>query len=214
MLAPRGWPARYLGLFAWLPLILNAPTHPKAGEMWVTAFDVGQGMALLIETEKHRFLYDTGPFYSPEADGGNRVILPYLRARGINKLDGVMISHSDMDHSGGALSILKETKVGWISSSLPMEHPIVGSAPAHQRCAAGQSWNWDGASFDMLHPTTGSYDSTKWKPNARSCTLKITMGEHAILLPGDIEAVQEAELVEGQPEMLRANVLLAPHHVI
>ncbi|MES2025085.1 MAG: DNA internalization-related competence protein ComEC/Rec2 [Pseudomonadota bacterium] len=212
MLAPRGWPARYLGLFAWLPLILNAPTHPRAGEMWVTAFDVGQGMALLVETEKHRFLYDTGPFYSPESDGGNRVILPYLRARGINKLDGVMISHSDMDHAGGALSIFKETKVGWVSSSLPMEHPIVGSAPAHQRCAAGQSWSWDGASFDMLHPTTGSYDSTKWKPNARSCTLKITMGEHAILLPGDIEAVQEAELVEGQPEMLRANVLLAPHH--
>ena len=212
MLAPRGWPARYLGLCAWLPLALNAPTHPRAGEMWVTAFDVGQGMALLIETEKHRFLYDTGPAYSPESDGGNRVILPYLRARGITALDGVMITHSDMDHAGGALSIFKEIKVGWISSSLPAEHPIVIAGPRHQRCAGGQSWKWDGVEFELLHPAAGSYDSEKWKPNARSCTLKVTAGAHAILLAGDIEAAQEAELMQGSAAKLKANVLLAPHH--
>ena len=67
-----------MGLFAWLPLLLNTASHPRPGEMWVTAFDVGQGMALLVETEKHRLLYDTGPVYSPESDGGNRVILPYF----------------------------------------------------------------------------------------------------------------------------------------
>jgi competence protein ComEC len=212
MLAPRGWPARYLGLFAWLPLILNTPTHPRAGEMWLTAFDVGQGMALLIETEHHRLLYDTGPAYASESDGGNRVILPYLRARGINKLEGMMISHSDMDHAGGAMSILNETRVGWISSSLPDNHPIVQSGTLHRRCAAGQAWHWDGVDFEILHPTAGSYDSEKWKPNARSCTLKVTQNKHSILLPGDIESVQEAELVEGQAERLAADVLLAPHH--
>ncbi len=212
MLAPRGWPARYLGLCACLPLVLNAPTHPRAGEMWVTAFDVGQGMALLIETEKHRFLYDTGPAYSPESDGGNRVILPYLRARGIAALDGVMVTHSDMDHAGGALSIFKEIRVGWISSSLPAEHPIVIAGPRHQRCAGGQSWKWDGVEFELLHPAAGSYDSEKWKPNARSCTLKVTAGAHTILLAGDIEAAQEAELVQGSAAKLPANVLLAPHH--
>ena len=212
MLAPRGWPARYLGLFAWLPLVLNTPTHPRAGEMWVTAFDVGQGMALLIETEQHRFLYDTGPFYSPESDGGNRVILPYLRARGINQLDGMMISHSDMDHAGGALSIMKEIKIARVSSSLPLHHPIVNAAFLHDPCVAGQAWHWDGADFELLHPTAASYASDKWKPNARSCTLKITLNGLSILLPGDIEAVQEAELVEGDATKLAVNVLLAPHH--
>ena len=212
MLAPRGWPARYLGLFAWLPLVLNVPTHPRAGEMWVTAFDVGQGMALLIETERHRFLYDTGPFYSAESDGGNRVILPYLRARGINHLDGMMVSHSDMDHAGGALSIMKEIKVARTSSSLPLNHPIVNAAPFHQSCVAGQFWHWDGADFEVLHPTAASYASDKWKPNARSCTLKITLNGLSILLPGDIGAVQEAELVGSDAKKLQANVLLAPHH--
>jgi competence protein ComEC len=66
--------------------------------------------------------------------------------------------------------------------------------------------------FDMLHPAGVSYDSTKWKPNARSCTVKITNGKHAILLAGDIEAVQEAELIESQADQLQASVLLAPHH--
>ncbi len=212
LLAPRGWPARWLGIGGLLPLLLAAPSHPRHGEMWVTAFDVGQGMALLIETPQRRLLYDTGPAYSAESDSGNRVILPYLKARGIHRLDAIIVSHSDADHSGGALSILDEIDVGWVSSSLPPEHPIVKQARSHQRCEAGQSWSWDDVRFDMLHPGAASYDSTKWKPNARSCTLKLTIGSKSILLPGDIEAGQEAELLEGDREQLRASVLLAPHH--
>lgn len=212
LLAPAGWPVRWLGLAGLLPVVLNAPAHPKEGEMWVTAFDIGQGMALLIETPQHRLLYDTGPAYAPDSDGASRVILPYLKARGIAALDGVIVSHSDTDHSGGALSLLNEIKVGWVSSSLPADHPVRLKAANHQRCEAGQSWSWDGAAFEMLHPSAVSYDSTKWKPNARSCTLKITIGSNSLLLPGDIEAVQESELVGGNAQQLRATVLLAPHH--
>jgi len=212
MLAPRGWPLRYLGLFCWLPLILNVPERPKDGDMWVTAFDVGQGMALLVETEQHRLLYDTGPAYSPESDGGNRVVLPYLRARGIHRLDGVIVTHSDTDHSGGALSIFKEIEVGWAASSLALDHPVVMQASAHRPCVAGQAWEWDGIRFEMLYPTQAVHDSARWKPNARSCVLKITRGAHSILLPGDIEAAQESELVRTFGSDLRANVLLAPHH--
>lgn len=212
LLAPSGWPVRWLGAVCLLPLVMNTPTRPEQGEIWITAFDVGQGTALLVETTHRRLLYDTGPAYSPEADGGNRVILPYLRARGITKLDGIVISHSDVDHSGGALSILEEVDVGWVSSSLPDTHRIVGLAPNHQRCVAGQTWSWDDMRFEFLHPTSASYESAKWKPNARSCTLKISAGTKSILLPGDIEAVQEAELVEMVPDQLRSTVLLAPHH--
>ena len=122
------------------------------------------------------------------------------------------ISHSDTDHSGGALSVLDEIKVGWVLSSLPAEHPIVLHAPEHRRCEAGQAWIWDEGKFEMLHPAPVSYDSAKWKPNARSCTLKVTFGAQSMLLPGDIEAIQETELVESNAQQLRATVLLAPHH--
>jgi competence protein ComEC len=212
LLAPRGWPVRWLGLAGWIPLLVNAPLHPQQGELWITAFDVGQGMAVLVETPRRRLLYDTGPAYSPEADGGNRVILPYLKARGINALDAVIVSHSDADHSGGALSVFDEIRVDWFSSSLPVDHPVVKASVNHRRCEAGQSWSWDGVRFEMLHPAAASYDSAKWKPNARSCTLKITLGAQAVLLPGDIEAVQEAELIERDADRLRASILLAPHH--
>jgi competence protein ComEC len=212
MLAPAGWPLRWLGVAGLLPLLLNVPAHPGKGEMWVTAFDIGQGMALLVETRGHRLLYDTGPAYSPESDAGSRVILPYLKARGITSLDGIVVSHSDTDHAGGASSILDDIRVGWVSSSLPESHPVVAKAAQHLRCEAGQAWEWDGAHFDMLHPTAVSYESAKWKPNARSCTLKISLGEQSILLAGDIEAVQEMELLEREGERLASTVLLAPHH--
>jgi competence protein ComEC len=212
MLMPRGWPHRWAGAAALLPMLLQLPAHPRAGTFRVTAFDVGQGMALLVETERHRLLYDTGPAYAPGADGGSRVILPYLRMRGIGALDGIVISHSDADHTGGALALFDGVDAGWLASSLPADHAIVRAARRHVRCAAGQHWEWDGIAFDMLHPTPASYDDAHLKTNARSCTLRISNGRRTVLLAGDIEAAQEAALVERARDRLRADVLLAPHH--
>jgi competence protein ComEC len=212
LLAPRGWPARWLGLATWIPLLAAEPSHPEPGRMTVTAFDVGQGMALLIETSHHRLLYDTGPSYGPEINAGSRVILPYLRARGIGALDGMIVSHSDADHAGGALSVLEGLPVGWVLGSLLPNHPIAAAALRHVRCAAGQAWTWDGVRFEILHPLVASYADDTLKPNARGCTLKITAGSKSMLLAGDIEALQESQLVSRDRKRLRADVLLVPHH--
>ncbi|SEN89944.1 competence protein ComEC [Duganella sp. CF517] len=212
LLAPRGWPARWLGLATWIPLLAAEPSHPQPGRMTVTAFDVGQGMALLIETSHHRLLYDTGPSYGPEINAGIRVILPYLRARGIASLNGMIVSHSDIDHAGGALSVLDGLPVDWVLGSLMPDHPIVAAAPRHVQCAAGQAWTWDGVRFEILHPLAASYADHTLKPNARGCTLKITADGKSMLLAGDIEALQESQLVSRDRERLRADVLLAPHH--
>lgn len=182
------------------------------GEMRVTAFDVGQGMAVLVETANHRLLYDTGPYYSPESDGGSRIILPYLSARGIRALDSMVVSHNDNDHSGGALSLNAALQIATTMSSLKTDSPIVFSAKNHVRCEAGQKWRWDEVEFEILQPFAVSYESEKWKPNARSCTLKISTQKLSLLLPGDIEAVQEDELIHLIPDKLPATVLLAPHH--
>ncbi|MFZ6846759.1 DNA internalization-related competence protein ComEC/Rec2 [Undibacterium sp. RuRC25W] len=108
LLMPKGWPMRWLGVICCFPLIFQRPLPVANNELRVIAFDVGQGMSLLLETAHHRLLYDTGPMYSPESDGGNRVILPYFKARGIHALDMMMVSHNDSDHSGGALTIILE----------------------------------------------------------------------------------------------------------
>lgn len=212
MLAPRGWPHRWAGAAAWLPLFAQPPSHPEEGRFRVTAFDVGQGMALLVETRGRRLLYDTGPQYSLDSNGGNRVIAPYLKSRGIATLDGMIISHSDTDHSGGALAMLDALPIGWVASSLWPNNPIVRKARRHLRCAAGQRWTWDGVAFEMLQPAIDSYADTALKANARSCTLRVSGGGRSVLLAGDIEAPQEARLVATMPDKLRADVLLAPHH--
>ena len=217
LLAPRGWPQRWAGVLGWLPLLTALPSSPPSGQMWITAFDVGQGMAVLVETHDHRLLYDTGPAYSLDADGASRVIVPYLRARGIGKLDGVIISHSDLDHAGGAISLLENVQVGWLASSLFEGHPAVQARRQAGRpylhCVAGHRWTWEGVHFAMLHPLPASHTDISLTPNARSCTVKITAGKHAILLAGDIEAAQEAQLLARSAEgELAADVLLAPHH--
>lgn len=217
LLAPQGWPQRWAGMLGWLPLLTALPSSPPPGQMWITAFDVGQGMAVLVETHGHRLLYDTGPAYSLDADGASRVIVPYLRARGIARLDGVIISHSDTDHAGGAVSLLQNVDVGWLASSLFDGHPAVEARRQarrpHLHCMAGQRWTWEGVHFAMLHPLPASHMDISLTPNARSCTVKITAGKHAILLAGDIEAAQEAQLLARSAEgELAADVLLAPHH--
>ncbi|QYF93255.1 DNA internalization-related competence protein ComEC/Rec2 [Massilia sp. PAMC28688] len=212
LLAPRGWPLRWLGMVAWLPLLAGRATSPVPGHFVATVLDVGQGTALLVETHRHRLLYDTGPQYSQLSNAGARVILPYLKARGIGKLDALVVTHSDVDHAGGALSILEEVPVGWITSSLRHDHPIVARAAKHVRCAGDQSWHWDGVLFEMLQPSLASYGNPALKPNARGCTLKITAGENSMLLAADIEAAQEGELVVRSRARLAADVLLVPHH--
>ena len=218
LLAPRGWPLRALGLIYCIPLFTQESSHPTFGQFHVTAFDVGQGTSLLIETAQHRLLYDTGPGANDESNSGLRVILPYLNGRGIRRLDDVVISHADADHSGGVVSVLKGLQVERLRSSLDLQHELLNfskdarSKTEHIRCQAGQRWEWDGVHFEFLHPVPVIYTSDKWKTNARSCTLKVSSARHSMLLTGDIEAVQEDELVNSIPEQLKADVLLVPHH--
>jgi len=213
LLLPRGVPARWLGLPLMLPMFAVAPLAPAPGAAWVTVLDVGQGLAVMVQTERHALLYDTGPAYSPDADSGTRVILPFLRASGIARLDAVVLSHDDNDHAGGAASVLSGLPVGILYSSLAAGHPALLVAPAYRPpCAAGQGWVWDGVRFDMLHPTAGSYAADGIKANDRSCVLKISAAHGALLLSGDIETRSEAELLERARDELRADVLVVPHH--
>lgn len=111
MLGPPGWPARGLGAVALLPLLVWPGERPAEGELWFTALDVGQGSAIVLETRDRAWLYDAGPRYSTDADAGERVVLPYLRRRGIEALDGMIVSHLDLDHSGGAAAVLRGIEV-------------------------------------------------------------------------------------------------------
>jgi competence protein ComEC len=212
LLMPRGFPSRWMGWTGLLPLFLVAPPALDDGALRLTVLDVGQGLAVVAKTQNHALLYDTGPGFTADNDSGNRIIVPYLRAAGIKNLDGVIVSHADYDHSGGAISVLDSLPVDWFASSLPEDHPIRTHARQSMTCYAGQSWEWDGVRFDMLHPELSSYRNEKLKTNARGCVMKITSRHGAVLLPADIEKPSEQELLKRAPEQLQADVLVAPHH--
>ena len=211
-LLPRGFPARWLGLVAMLPMFLVLPPAPLPGALHLVIFDVGQGMAVAAQTHGHTLLYDTGPNFNGDADSGNRILAPSLRAQGIAKLDGLMLTHDDTDHTGGALSVMQAMPVGWLSSSLPDDSPILQQAHNLQRCTDGQNWDWDGVHFEVLHPSHESYTEEKISKNNRGCVLRISVGKHSVLLAADIEKDSEWRLLKQHGDKLPATLLLVPHH--
>ncbi len=212
LLLPRGFPARWLGLLLMLPMFLILPVPPPAGVLRLVIFDVGQGLSVVAQTHSHALLYDSGPDFSGEADSGNRILIPSLRAQGIAKLDGLMLTHDDNDHTGGARSILQAMPVGWLSSSLATDHALLKLSSNSRRCTDGQAWEWDGVHFEVLHPSPESYTQEKIRDNERSCVLKISSGKHSVLLAADIEKTSERRLLHQHADKLPATLLVVPHH--
>lgn len=195
LFAPRGVPLRPLGLLCFLPLLWPPQTAPRSG-FELTALDVGQGLSVVVRTSHHTLLYDTGPAHAGGYDAGASVVAPYLLSQGIRHVSLMMISHPDNDHSGGAPAVRRLLDVD----------DELGALTPHP-CHDGQHWNWDGVSFEVLHP-----DDETWSSNNGGCVLRIEAGPYAALLPADIEAPAERRLVADKLTSLQADVLLAPHH--
>lgn len=213
LLAPRGVPGRLGGLLALLPIAAAPIDRPPPGEIRVTALDVGQGTAVVIQVGARTLLYDTGPTMGQQLDSGGRVILPWLHARGIGRLDALVVSHADADHAGGALTVLASMPPEWMASSLPDAHPIVAAAPRSLRCRRGEGWTWDGVAFEWLHPADPPDAAPGSGTNAVSCVLRIRGEAGGVLLAGDIEAAVERRLVARYGTSgLASDVLLVPHH--
>jgi competence protein ComEC len=208
LLAPRGVPLRPLALLWMLPLFVVAPARPVPGEAWVDVLDVGHGLAVVVRTARHALVYDAGPTWSDEADSGERIVVPYLRGEGLSRLDALVVSHADDDHAGGAISVAALRRPAWLLSSMPAEDALHALVPRSTRCAAGQSWTWDGVEFGVIHPASGARAA---RSNDASCVLRVATAGGAMLLTGDIEAPSEAAIL-ARERQVDADVLLVPHH--
>ena len=205
---PWPWRVRALGMPLLLPVLLWQSPRPELGQFELLAADIGQGNAVLVRTAGHALVYDAGPRFSRESDAGHRVLVPLLRALG-ERVDTLVLSHRDTDHTGGAAAVLATQPKAQLLSSIADDHFLQALRPA-QRCEAGQRWEWDGVRFAVLHPLAADYEAGR-KTNAMSCLLRISNGAHTALLAGDIELAQEARL-SANPESIKADLLLVPHH--
>jgi competence protein ComEC len=197
-------PARWLG-FIWIcPLFFWQIQGPKYGDIWLHLLDVGQGLASVVRTQHHVIIYDTGPRLSSSFDAGKLVLLPFLQTIGVQKINLMVISHGDNDHSGGAMIILKQLQVDKVLTSIPKKFlPRKVSL-----CEEKSSWQWDGVKFEILYPPMNQY----YIGNNSSCVLKISNGLQSILLVGDIEKTGENYLIQDASKDLLSTVLVVPHH--
>jgi len=203
LLLPNKFPSRYLAVVYAIPLFLPQASIPQ-NHARVNLLDVGQGLAIVVETRNHHLVFDTGPKLGKHSDAAERVIIPFLKSKGISKLDSVVLSHWDSDHSGGLLTLLQNVKVENIITNNP-NHDNIGNLSF---CRSGRAWQWDGVIFEFLHPT----DHFQVKDNDRSCVLKISTGDQAVLFSGDIEARAEHFIIKQGSDRLASTIVVVPHH--
>jgi competence protein ComEC len=204
-----GLRARWLGGFMFLPLLFPSVTSPNAGTFEAEVLDVGQGTAILIRTAGHTLLYDTGPALG-DNNAGDQIVLPRLRALGVTRLDALVLTHDDVDHTGGASAVMRDLTPGWLLTSLQEKHALL-KRPSLS-CKRGQRWQWDGVQFEILNPPDYAYAQPERSDNNKSCVLKISQGRQSLLLTADAERIGELEMTERVADSLPATVLVAGHH--
>lgn len=202
LVMPGIWPTRLAGVLLCLPVLLQRIAAPAVGNFELAMLDVGQGLAVVVRTQAHVLVYDAGPAFPTGRDAGELAVLPYLRNRGVRFVDTLVVSHGDLDHRGGANSVLAAMPVARIlagPSVKPLSQP---SAP----CWRGQRWTWDGVRFEILHPVRAGSVSD----NDSSCVLLVHSRAGSVLLAGDVEAAAESALVASG--LTRATAVVVPHH--
>lgn len=202
LLLPRGVPGKPLALLLLLPLLWPNIERPSRGEVDIALIDVGQGLSVLVTTERHALLFDAGPASERGLDLGESAVVPALRGTGLKNLDVLLLSHGDNDHVGGSEAVRRAfpgvrvlAPEGWAGEGMDV-------------CRRGARWKWDDVNFQILHPPP----HYPYLRNDSSCVLRVEAGGTVALLPGDIGKHVEARLVHEQAQALRADLLVAAHH--
>lgn len=225
-MVPRFWSGQRWFWLAVLPVLFWPQSRLKTGEWALDVLDVGQGLATVIRTREHTFIYDTGRRSSPLHDEAKRVLLPHLKALGVKSLDAVIISHADLDHIGGLRSLLENIPVRKLYGSFPFvqwwrienqrlgtEIDFVAEQPELQFCRQGIEWEVDGVFFRFLWPQQPlrRIGRNSAERNSFSCVLEIRGAHDRMLLLGDINAKEELNLYK-QGLLRSQSVVLAAHH--
>lgn len=215
LILPRATPGKPAALVVLIALLGWQAPRPPSGGFRLQVLDVGQGLAVHVQTARHDLLYDAGPTFGRHGDAGERLLLPYLRTQGVRELDLQVLSHEDSDHVGGARSVLAAMPVQAIVTPAGSGAFLPASARARlQACAAGQRWQWDEVWFEFLHPASPLGERPPRRAgNEASCVLQVRAASGSALLTGDIGTTTEATLlaVHGK-EALASTVVVSAHH--
>ena len=193
-------------------------------DLRVTALDVGQGSAVLVELPGgHTLLVDGGGTADRAAfDVGAAVVAPFLWRHKIRTIDALVLTHANSDHVNGMIFLAEAFRVGalWAASE-DFGHP--GYAELVRVCDErgiarprfadlARDWTFGPARLEILHPPAEASERRRRDENNRSVVTRVRLGHHSVLLPGDILHAAEKDIVRAAGDRLRSTVLLAPHH--
>ena len=207
LVARVAWVGALMTVFS---IALVRPLRPPRGCWWLVAIDVGQGDALAIAGPDGWWLVDTGP-RSQRWDAGDGAVLPFLRWAGVRRLEALVLTHDDGDHTGGATAVLRGLPVR--VTVAPGPRPGVPGPGAHfvatslvrgdsLRLAPGERVCWP--------PVAGAPGEglARRGDNAAALVLELGTGEARALLTADADSLVEREL-DVSPGI---EVLKAGHH--
>lgn len=199
---PRWTGMGCFSLFILTVLLFQPKSAIDDGDFHTTVVDVGQGLAVLVQTRTKALLFDTGAAFRGSSTA-RFTLLPLLESRNINYLDRVIISHKDNDHAGGYPSLEALIRVNELHSGSPAVRRSLTAKP----CVSGDTWEWDGIRFSYIQPDQPVPENE----NNRSCVLLVQSKNCSILIPGDIESSVEQQILREYPE-LQVDWLVAAHH--
>lgn len=215
----------FLTIGASILLIVNF-TDVYQDRMRINFIDVGQGDSCLIRYKGTNIMIDSGGSLSKNKDGksydiGENVLNNYLLNRGITRLDYIMVSHFDEDHSQGFVFLLKNMKVKSViiseqykTSSIYEQFKQICKKQNIQiiYVRSGDEIRIKDLAFKILHPKSKENQISENPLNNNAIVCMVKYKNRRILFTGDIEKVAENEMVKEYTNGLKADILKVGHH--
>lgn len=195
-------PARVLGsaLLCVGLVVGTAATGGSDDGDWVLALDVGHGDAIVVHVREQVWVIDAGPRIG-RFDAGRQVVVPALRDLGLQQVDVLVLSHSDLDHLGGAVGVLERVPVGelWMSAATWRHRAAREVRQAAARAGVPVRIVAAGARAEpgvrVLWPPLAAGPGP---PNSLSLVLRFEFEAGCALLAGDAPAEVEAQLARTE----------------
>lgn len=207
---PRDIVPKFWAAVCFLPILWGVKTQPEA----LHVLDVGQGQAVLVQHTKGNLLIDTGgSFDEAKFSMGERVVIPFLRQQGIRRLEHVVLSHLDQDHSGAFTSIQNSFEIDLVQSN--EKHEKMQFKENFSFCQQGQQWSFPNINIQILFPRANELSYAKYQKNEYSCVLYVQFLDaqpyQNFLIMGDAGWETEYKLLQQYPD-LKVDVLILGHH--